>query len=749
MILNHCIYDMNHEIIYIMKYSNYFLVRKLFIICILNNSINLGLLNSQQSQESPNPNTRVVMPEVEVSESEPSLTVPSAQKMQELLNELPASSNLIEAKRVRQGRAATLQDLFLFQPGIWTQPGFTGPNAYRISIRGSGLSTGAGTERGIWFLQDGIPLNPPDGVLFNQGQFDPLAYQYSVISRGAEAFNYGFATLFGAVNFVTYTGYTAPPYSAYFTAGSFGWLQGSIEAAGVESKTDYFAVLSDASAEGYRFHNSFNNAWLNTNIGYKITSSIENRIYFTYSNQQWQVPGPLALEEVLTDPTTANPAYVEGDYRQFWDTTRVADKATYIIDPNQTVNMGISWTNLHQITFYGLFFQSSNNFFSLPCNYTNTMDLYGHRNLIVAGVMPMGEFYQENWNRLLGTIQGTPMATYNMTVVNIPIYAYDQFWVNEKFSINLALQAVYDRMTNEAFKDLLHRSVDTTLTFSQFNPKLGLLYQVDPHNQLYASVARSFEPPSLYETAISPTALPPNLALYPNRAQNAITAEIGTRGQWDRFNWSFAFFQSWVTNELLEASLNPPLNTLIYTINAPPTTHRGIEISLNTTLAKGLMVSNSDSQNQDQIVLYQIFDWYRFYLNGNFFSPTTHQEIPLRGNQLFGVPEYSYMAQMLYMHPSGFYIGPNVMAWSTYPVDLVNTAFAPGTALLGFRIGYQNPKKHLSIYLDGRNLTNEHYVAMVSDVFDASNGGKIPLSKQTYYWPGDGWAIYGGISWNF
>ncbi|WP_315861705.1 hypothetical protein [Methylacidiphilum caldifontis] len=107
------------------------------------------------------------------------------------------------------------------------------------------------------------------------------------------------------------------------------------------------------------------------------------------------------------------------------------------------------------------------------------------------------------------------------------------------------------------------------------------------------------------------------------------------------------------------------------------------------------------------------------------------------------------MAQLLYQHPSGFYIGPNVMAWSTYPVDLLNTTFAPGTALLGFRIGYQNPKKHLSIYLDGRNLTNEHYVAMVSDVFDASNGGKIPLSKQTYFWPGDGWAIYGGISWNF
>ncbi|MGD9896675.1 MAG: TonB-dependent receptor family protein [Candidatus Methylacidiphilaceae bacterium] len=686
------------------------------------------------------------------STEDPSLTMPSAQAMEKMLNELPASSNMIKSEKVRQGRAATLQDIFRYQPGLWVMPGFTGPNATRFNIRGSGLSSGAGTTEGVYFMQDGIPLMSPDGTIFNMGQFDPLAYSYTTVYRGAEAMDYGFATLFGAVNFTSFTGYTAPAYSTYFQAGSFGYLQGSASAAGVKGKNDYFAVLTEQAGQGYRFQNSFNNITLNTNFGHRFSDHLENRVFFTYSDQQWQVPGPLTLDQAVTTPTLANPTYLADDYRQFWSTLRLADKLSYVLDGDQKIDVGLSWTNMHQLTFYGLFFSSSNNFFSLPLRYQNTQELFGLRNLFVAGALPQGADYTENWNQLKGPLEGAPMAVYNMTVVNVPIYAYDQLFLTDKLSVNVGLTFQDMNYTNEAYKYATDKfpavQPTTSLNYSQFNPKLGLTYQVVPEAMIYTSVARSFQPPTLYQTAVSPTAnyFSRNLGLLPLLSQSAITAEIGSRGSAGRFSWNVDFFNSWVNRELLEITPNPLVPTVVETINASPTTMRGVEVLLNTILFKDIMVPGTSAEEGDQIVLVQSFDWYRF----DFASSTPASFVgtngrttfvDLKGNQLFGIPEFFYQAQLLYHHPSGFYIGPNVMAFSTYPVDLVNSSFVPGTALLGAQVGYQS-KKGLNIFFQGMNLTNDHFVSMVTPQFHA-----LPTGE--YFWPGDGFAVYGGISWNF
>ena len=86
----------------------------------------------------------------------------------------------------------------------------------------------------------------------------------------------------------------------------------------------------------------------------------------------------------------------------------------------------------------------------------------------------------------------------------------------------------------------------------------------------------------------------------------------------------------------------------------------------------------------------------------------------------------------------GLYAGPNV-EWvpEAYYVDNANTVETRPYALLGFRAGYE-VSEHVSLFADGRNLTNERYIASTSVVAVASPASAV-------FEPGTGRAVYGGV----
>ncbi len=59
--------------------------------------------------------------------------------------------------------------------------------------------------RGLTLLQDGLPLKKTDGTI-DPAYADPFNTQYLEIYRGADALQYGAATLGGAINLVSPTG---------------------------------------------------------------------------------------------------------------------------------------------------------------------------------------------------------------------------------------------------------------------------------------------------------------------------------------------------------------------------------------------------------------------------------------------------------------------------------------------------------------------------------------------------------------
>jgi iron complex outermembrane receptor protein len=107
-------------------------------------------------------------------------------------------------------------------------------------------------------------------------------------------------------------------------------------------------------------------------------------------------------------------------------------------------------------------------------------------------------------------------------------------------------------------------------------------------------------------------------------------------------------------------------------------------------------------------------------------------------NELPGAPRHYLRAELLYKHPSGVYAGPNV-EWSpdAFFVDSANSVATTSYALLGAKLGFDNGGQW-SAYVEGRNLTDENYIASAS-IDDDANAGSLLFE------PGTGRAVYGGI----
>ena len=106
-------------------------------------------------------------------------------------------------------------------------------------------------------------------------------------------------------------------------------------------------------------------------------------------------------------------------------------------------------------------------------------------------------------------------------------------------------------------------------------------------------------------------------------------------------------------------------------------------------------------------------------------------------NQLPGAPRHYLRAELLYKHPTGFYIGPN-LEWvpESYFVDSANTLKTEPYAIWGLKAGVDNGGTY-SFYAEARNIGNKAYIASAS-IIDRANAAS-PLFE-----PGSGRAVYVG-----
>ena len=93
--------------------------------------------------------------------------------------------------------------------------------------------------------------------------------------------------------------------------------------------------------------------------------------------------------------------------------------------------------------------------------------------------------------------------------------------------------------------------------------------------------------------------------------------------------------------------------------------------------------------------------------------------------------------ELLYKHPSGFSIGPNI-EWvpQAYYVDSANTLTTEPYMLWGFKAAYDD-QKNFSAYIEGRNLLDKAYISSASIIDRATDVSRL-------FNPGTGRGVFAG-----
>ncbi|MDR6302415.1 iron complex outermembrane receptor protein [Nitrobacter vulgaris] len=645
-----------------------------------------------------------------------SLTVLTAQQALREIQQTPGGVALVIADAYKNSTVAnTIKDVLEYVPGVFVQPKWGDDT--RLSIRGSGLSRNFHL-RGVQLYMDGIPINTSDGYGDFQ-EIDPTAYKYVEVFKGGNALRFGANSLGGAINFVTPSGRDPFINGVSVDAGAFGFRRLQAKAGGNNGPWDGFITAATQSSDGFRDHSFGQATRLSGNVGYQFSPDFETRFYLNANSVRQRIPGSVSKFSALTSPETAAVNNLTGDWQRNIDSVRIGNKTTMRFD-NTTVEFGafgidrhlmhpiFQWLDYHYQD-YGAFVRA-----------VDDRMINGFRNRLVAGVNVInGRIDNQQFANLAGQ-KGELLWSSIDRSKNTSVYAEDSFYFLPNVAAVAGTQFLY--ATRDRQDRLLSDGDQSGRTeFSLWSPKGGLLWQIDPTWQAFANISRSAEVPSYGESAIGPGI--PTIPFTSIRPQRATTYEIGTRAGRPDATWELTYYRAQIDNELL--CLFSAFGNCNVT-NADRTMHQGIEAGAGAAIFRNLFVRGDQPD--------------RLWLNIAYtFSDFRFSNDPVFGNNLLpGAPRHFVRGELLYKHPNGYYIGPNI-EWvpQGYYVDSANTLSTDGYAIYGLKTGFDDGGRY-SGYVEARNIGNKAYIAS-SSIIDRANANS-PLFE-----PGFGRAVYAGF----
>jgi iron complex outermembrane receptor protein len=646
----------------------------------------------------------------------PALTVLTVQQALRDIQQTPGGVAIVPAEAYRNSTVAnTIKDVLDYVPGVFAQPKWGDDT--RLSIRGSGLSRNFHL-RGVQLYMDGIPINTADGYGDFQ-EIDPTAYKYVAVYKGANALQFGANLLGGAINFVTATGRDPFPNGVSADMGAFGFKRLQANAGGANGPWDGFVTASAQASDGFRDHSNGHATRLSGNVGYQFSPDAETRFYLNANEVRQRIPGTVTKASALSNPEAAAPANVTGDQQRNIDTVRLANKTTIRFEDTKVEfgAFGVDRHLMHPI-FQWLDYRYAD--YGGFAKVTDDRFIGGFRNRLVAGVNVLNGSIDNQQFANIGGQKGALLSSSIDRSKNTSLFVEDSFYFLPNVAAIAGTQFLY-ATRNRQDRFLSDGNQSGATEFRLWSPKAGLLWDIDPTWQAFANISRSAEVPSFGESSNGPGI--PFIPFTSIRPQIATTYEIGTRMRRPDYAWEITAYRANIRDEL--QCLYSAFGNCNVT-NADRTVHQGIEAGTSAAIFKGIFVTGNAP---DKIWLNLAYTFNDFSFDND---PT------FRNNQLPGAPRHYLRAEMLYKHPNGFYVGPN-LEWvpQSYFVDSANTLKTEPYAIWGLKAGVDNGGTY-SMYVEARNIGNKAYIASASIINSANPA--LPLFE-----PGVGRAVYAGV----
>ncbi|MCE0497405.1 MAG: TonB-dependent receptor [Methylacidiphilales bacterium] len=685
------------------------------------------------------------------------------------LNQITGGTSLVRSQDLK-GSISNAADLLKGVPGVVAQEASGNGSELNLSIRGTGVALTGGpfgnNPKGVDLFVNGLPITSPAAYPFES--VEPWFYDYTEVLRGgsADSGSLGALRLGGGINFVSLTGAQASLFETHNEFGSYGYRKDEVSTGQVIGNWDYAASFVDAYTDGFRQNStSFANRAYVT-AGYHFDSDLTTRFSFFYAEQDARNPQQLTLAQVESNPTQVNPKTVAPfNLWQRANGTYIAqDETKYQIDPDSSLNLNLQFKHQSAEFLYLLAPIANNNTSQKDetDDFASVLDYQRHDQIfgltadtdISLNAQTILDGNREVIARAPSTLNGQVLTSQDLRGSNVTLNFNHDLEVFPNLWLSPGISLLYaDRQAGQEGSPIGWAGQ----SYTDYAPRFGVRYDIQPDLQVYGDVARTVEFPqsTSYVTGLPTVAnhftpTTPGLESAGFHAQTATTAEVGFRGKSGIFSGSVDFYHSWVTDELLVQETAPG-SGVYQTSNATPTTHQGVEFGLQTTLWQDDGLSAPDPKESDpkalssgaanvprtpsQLVLNNTLTW-----SDNHFvnDPAFGQ------NELPAIPQVSTYSELVFQHDSGFYIGPNV-TWVPYKyaADYANTIYANSYALLGLKVGYKAPTGHWQVYVDLQNITNDHYVALVNAT---SNAHGVDTAV---YWPGEVFNVTGGFEYKF
>jgi len=628
------------------------------------------------------------------------------------LSETPGGVSVISQESYINRQALALDDMLRDAPGVYAQRKWGGD--VRISIRGSGIGN-ASHNRGLLLAQDGVPLNEADGYGDSQVA-DPLNTRYAEVYRGGNALRFGGALLGGAINMVTPTGKDAGfENQVRIDGGSFGLIREHVAIARQSGDWDVFAAVTNQTAQGWRSQSQQNIQFGSLNIGRSFGQDREVRFIVNGSNVNQEIPGALTLAQFEQNPRQTAVANAASDQGRNQRGLRGSLRTTWRLN-DQLVFEGAAyavWKDLDHPIFQVIDQQSRN--YGLFGRFDWDGQIGDKRADAFFGAWFRTGDLDSNFYANIRGARGAPTSRTQQNAKAVDLFGEGRLFVTDRVAV--VAGATWGQAERD-YTSFAVPGVGSTFnlkadkTYDWISPRVGLLWQDEAGNQVFANLTRSVEPPNF--SSMTPT----NTGFTPVRAQKAWTGEVGARGHTGPFTYDVTLYRADLKDEMLQYAVSSSIPAS--TFNADKTVHQGIEAALDWAVAPRWRIRQTWTYSD-----------FRF-----------KDDVQFHDNRLPIVPKSFYRSEVRYNDPRGWFVAPSV-EWSASDqwIDYANTKTAPSYAILNFNAGWK-VSDQVSLFLDARNLADKAYVS--------NTQAAIAWAPATAtLWPGDGRSVFGGVTVGF
>lgn len=656
----------------------------------------------------------------------------------------PAAVSVVDGEDMRHAAPqVNLSESLGAVPGLQIQNRQNYAQDLQLSIRGFGSRSTFGV-RGIRLYVDGIPATMPDG----QGQtsnIDIGSIDHVDVLRGPFSALYGNASG-GVVNVTTQTGKQPTTIEANSYYGSYGTWHYGMKASGAvgdgthAGDVDYTVSTNRFTTHGYRDHSAARKNLGNAKLGVRINDVSKLTLLFNTVDIKANDPGGLTKSEMDAD-RQQSPRGDQYNMRKSVKQTQAGLRYERQLSEQDDLSVmmyaGERQTTQYQSIPYAPQQKPSHSggVIDLDRHYQGIDTRWTHRGELLIPVTFTTGLNYENMNEkrrgyenyvMNGSTpefgeKGNLRRNERNLMWNLDPYLQTQWQLTEKLTLDAGVR--YSSVwfdSNDHYVTTGNGDSSGDTSYHEWLPAGSLKYAITDAWNVYASVGRGFETPTISELSYrSGTANGLNLDLKP--ATNE-TYEIGSKTRIGNGLLSAALLQTNTTNEIVTDSNTDSRASYK---NAGKTRRQGAELAIDQQFAENWRAKAA-------------WTW----LNATYRTDVCGDG-SCNGNRIPGIARNMGFASLGYEPENGWYAGADVHYMGDIMANDANTARAPSWTVVGLNTGYKFNLSNWTLDVFGRvdNLFDREYVGSV--IVNESNGRYYEPS------PGRNYGVGVNVAWRF